>query len=82
MTTTPTRTDYQQELIRKGLIAVEELTSSSERANFLSAASDMLADPQLAERCRATASCLREADNAQMRLFDSIRPNPRSQCPN
>lgn len=78
MTTTPTPTYYQQELIRKGLIAVEELPSSSERANFLFAASEMLADTRLSECCRATATCLMEAENAQLRLFDSIRSNPRT----
>lgn len=68
-------TNYHQELILKGLIAVETEPSSEERARFLTAAADMLHDPSLAERCRVTARCLREAEGAQLRLFNSIREN-------
>ena len=66
---------YQQELILKGLMAVESLPSSEERANFLEAAACLITNQQLAERCNVTARCLREAEMAQLRLFNSLRPN-------
>jgi hypothetical protein len=66
--------DYQQELILKGLLAAMADPSSEERANYLEAASSLLVDQTLSERCAVTARCLREAEQAQLRLFSFIQP--------
>lgn len=68
-----TRTDLQQEIVRRGITTLEAVPDTHERASLLEAAADLLTDEELSIRCRATASCLREAEAAQLSLFNSFR---------
>lgn len=62
-----------QELIRRGVASLGDVPNAADRAALLVTAAEQLADEDLAMSCRATASCLREAEAAQLRLFQSIR---------
>jgi len=63
----------QQQLILRGLVSIESISDPAKRAELLEAAAYLITDEELSNRCRATAACLREAEAAQGRLFNSIR---------
>lgn len=65
--------DAEQELILRGLATVETATCPSQRLALLEAASRLLVDEALAHRCSVTAAVIREAESAQLRLFQSLR---------
>lgn len=65
----------KQNLILLGLVSVESIPSIAERITYLEAAAALLEDHQLAQRCSVTARCLAEAEAAQLRLFQTIKPS-------
>ena len=68
-----TSTEAEQKLIMLGVASLENTTSATERVAMLEAAARLLSDESLAERCSVTAAVIREAENAQLRLFKSLR---------
>ena len=64
----------QQEIIRRGISTIKNVPDPLERAELLQAAAELLAEvnEDLAIKCRATATCLREAESCQLHLFNSL----------
>ncbi len=65
---------FQQEIIRRGIGTIKTVPDPLERAELLQAAAELLvaADEELSMKCSATANCLREAENCQLHLFNSL----------
>lgn len=67
-----TQHSLQQELIRRGIASLGNVTAPMHRAALLEAGADLINDEELATQCRTTAACLRETEGAQLRLFNTI----------
>lgn len=66
-------TPHQRDLILRGLRSVETIDSAAERIALLNAAADLLQGDEVSVNCRVTARIVQEAEDAQLRLFNTIR---------
>jgi hypothetical protein len=64
---------HTQELIIRALATLPSVSDPLHRADLLQAAAESLTDPEISIACRATASCIREAERCQLTLFSSIQ---------
>lgn len=65
-----------QELIMRAIATLPSVPDPLHRADLLQAAAEQLDDQQVATACRATATCIREAERCQLNLFSSIKTTP------
>ena len=63
----------QQELIMRALQTLPAVADPLHRADLLQAAADALGDEEISNGCRATASCIREAERCQLNFFNAIK---------
>ncbi len=65
----------QEKLIRFGVASIESTqTSPAERIALLEAAADLLPEASdLSHQCSVTAACIKQAEEAQLSLFNAAR---------
>ena len=66
--------DYKRALVLRGLSSLSAVASTEDRIGLMEAAADLLEDEKSKEDCRVTARILREAEDAQLRLFAALKP--------